>query len=121
MRKTLVLVGPLAGKTMRIQGWPFVKGRLELSGPTAEFEGLIKYLKRWQAYPEDSLEYAAAQEGLVDGKLPVDEASGSGDSESVPGDGESIGNSPSEEPSNDGTGHAEDKPRHEKLSPKRAR
>ena len=58
----LVLTGHYRGKTIVLQGFPFVDGRLELTGNEQSVHGVTKFLgKCYQAYPEHSAELAKAQ------------------------------------------------------------
>lgn len=53
----LVLTGAHRGKTIVLQGFPFVDGQLELTGSEQSVHGVTKLLgKCYQAYPEHSLE-----------------------------------------------------------------
>ena len=58
----LVLTGANRGRTVVLQGFPFVKGRLELTGNEQSVHGVTKLLgKCYQAYPEHSEALAKAQ------------------------------------------------------------
>jgi len=58
----LILTGPYAGKTIKLNGCTFEKGVLELRGKAEAVEGLVTYMGRsYQAYLEGSDELKAAQ------------------------------------------------------------
>lgn len=58
----LILTGPLAGKTIKLNGRHFKEGVLELYGKAEAVEGLITYMGRsYQAYLEGSDELRKAQ------------------------------------------------------------
>lgn len=60
--KTFVLTGPLAGKTMQINGRNFVNGRCQITSPANLMGGAEHYLGTYyQAYPEGSAKLLAAQ------------------------------------------------------------
>jgi hypothetical protein len=116
LKRTLVLTGPLAGKTMvlgtgklsKLQ-FQFTKGRCTIQGSEKDVEGVTKYLGRcYKAYPEGSLELRALQEpqgGEADGKSNLQAGSESGQSEKVPGQVQSGGEGITQIPSVDGEGN----------------
>lgn len=60
--KTLVLAGHYAGATVVLAGYGFKDGRMKLTGPEKDIDGVSRYLgKCYQAYMEDSSELREAQ------------------------------------------------------------
>jgi hypothetical protein len=60
--KTFVLTGPLAGKTLQINGRNFVNGRCQVTAPANLMSGAELYLgSYYQAFPEGSASLLAAQ------------------------------------------------------------
>ena len=60
--KTFVLTGPLAGKTMQINGRNFVNGRCTITAPANLMGGAEHYLGTYyQAFPEGSAKLLAAK------------------------------------------------------------
>lgn len=59
-----VLVGPLKGKTLSVNGRPFVDGELEVEGSEQELQGLTNLFSYYGALPEAD---AALHDALGDG------------------------------------------------------
>jgi len=95
MKKTLVLTGSMAGKTILLNGRKFVNGRLELMGPDNELAGLERYFGRcYSACVEGSEEHKAvlaAGNGNGNGTGKANGDPGGGGSEAVSGDLQSDG------------------------------
>lgn len=62
LTKTFVLTGPLAGRTMQINGRTFVRGKCQITAPANLMGGAEHYLGTYyQAFPEGSAQLLAAQ------------------------------------------------------------
>lgn len=60
---TLTLVGPYAGKTMRLNGYGFSNGRIQITGSVDQVKGACDYLRKcYGAYVEGSTQLKQAQE-----------------------------------------------------------
>lgn len=89
MRRKLVLVGPLAGKTKVLRGVRFTNGEAILEGPDSDVLNLSKYLRRsYQAIPAEELNNGGIphhEDGSEDGTGGVQE-DGAGAQEAANGD-----------------------------------
>jgi hypothetical protein len=115
LRRTLVLAGHYAGKTVTLRGWRFVDGRLELEGPEREVERVQRYLGRcYQAYPEGSrtLEFAQARDRQnreeKSGKRDHEARPESRDPSRLPSETQPVWEKSGERPPDEGSGAAPD-------------
>ncbi len=113
IRRTLVLVGHYAGKTVTLKGYRFTNGKLVLEGPQDQVENLSRYMRRcYQAHLQGSDELAAAQalcepkKEKPDGSSDPDAEAELGDAAEVDGPIRQIGEGPAEVPADERGGAA---------------